>query len=729
MRGLWVSDSPASPSGFGAVTRAVCRRLAERGHRVEIVGWQTRGGPTRWEGIPVHPVRHDTFGADVLLGYMMRLQPHFVVTLGDVWWMSFMTDPGMQRYLDLSGGRWVLYYPIDGSDLGGRLPPGWVKTLEAADVPVAMSRFGADVSSACGIEASYIPHGVDLDVFVPPGDKELAKARFGYEGRFVVLSDARNQPRKLLPRTLDVAAAFARGKEDVVLHLHADPFDDAAESELYSYRLIDDVKTAGLEETVRLTANFRMLSSGGLAPEDLAALYAASDAHLLCSWGEGFGLPNLQAASAGVVPIAVAYAASRELCAGHGYAVPSESTVVDEFGLVRHLIDRSAAAAALEELYASPALLAERSRASREFALSYSWDAIADDWERVLEEAPPRRRPTRTRSYDWIVGDYGRGESEMPDAVAAAASDVFATLPDGARVNVKIAERTAGEVAATIRQDAFLEGDYLSVPVRLAPFFEGAPRPRVGNLLVGPPDLYVAAQIKHVFPCVTVSVPRSDGNPENDTPLSLEELLPPLAHYALVVDLSADGAQDIDLACASLGIPYLGPSRLWPAVEGSELEQVRLLLTDQGISERRREIAAERALTAYGPEIVETLRAYCLAGQPEPARQPAAQQQRPPGWGEVEMLLVRAREGAEPDANEQIAEWVAQQGGLVLMATGGDSLIVALPAHAKEALQSHRLVELAGGIELDEEGKGARALKGLFAVNAAKQLAAAGERG
>src|SRR5262249_30203084 len=160
-----------------------------------------------------------------------------LVTLADVWWLSFLADPPIQRFLDLSGARWALYYPIDGSDPEGKLPGGWVRMLETADLPIAMSRFGVDVSRACGIECAYVPHGCDVDVFRPPDDRREAKARLGYEERFVVLSDARNQPRKLLPRLLDVFARFAAGKGDVLLHLHCDPDDDAASSELYAYRL------------------------------------------------------------------------------------------------------------------------------------------------------------------------------------------------------------------------------------------------------------------------------------------------------------------------------------------------------------------------------------------------------------------------------------------------------------------------------------------------------------
>src|SRR5438876_778018 len=132
MKILWVSDSPNSPTGFGTVTAAVCKRLAERGHRVEILGWQNHSITTRWEGIPVHPVRMDIFGSDALLGYLYRFQPDFVITLADVWWMSFIADPPVQRFLDMSGSRWVLYYPIDGAAADGRLPSGWIRMLETA---------------------------------------------------------------------------------------------------------------------------------------------------------------------------------------------------------------------------------------------------------------------------------------------------------------------------------------------------------------------------------------------------------------------------------------------------------------------------------------------------------------------------------------------------------------------------------------------------------------------
>jgi hypothetical protein len=88
----------------------------------------------------------------------------------------------------------------------------------------------------------------------------------------------------------------------------------------------------------------------------------------------------------------------------------------------------------------------------------------------------------------------------------------------------------------------------------------------------------------------------------------------------------------------------------------------------------------------------------------------------------METLFVRLADDAPPDGAERIADQVAVLGGLVLMATGRGSLIVALPRDAKDAIAQHTLVSLVGGVTLSNEGKAARALQQQFALNAARQL-------
>lgn len=366
MKILWMSDSPTAPSGFGNVTRFVCAGLAARGHQVSILGWQTRGQPAAWCGCTVYPVRHDGFAADVLLGYLQKIQPDVLVTLADVWWLTYIANPMIANFMRTARIPWALYYPVDG-DLGdGRLPASWVRVLQTVDLPIAMSVYGRDVSRSNGVECAYIPHGVDAGVFRPPADKAAARRALGYDGRFVVLSDARNQPRKLLPRTLDIFRRFAAGHDDVLLHLHCDPKDPAASTPEYGYDLAADIDFLSLRGAVRTTAAMSM--NGGLPLEALAAIYQAADVHLLSSSGEGFGLPTLQAAAAGLVPLACDYTASRELVTGHGEPLPARDFMRDQFGIRRALIDVEVAAARLESLYADRERLARQSAAARAFA-------------------------------------------------------------------------------------------------------------------------------------------------------------------------------------------------------------------------------------------------------------------------------------------------------------------------------------------------------------------------
>ena len=611
MRILWISDGPTTPSGFGAVTREVCGRLRDRGHRIEILGWQTHGGTTWWQDIPVHPVRNDTFGADVVLAYLMRVRPDFVVSLADVWWMGFLTDPQVQAFLDTSGTRWVHYYPVDGATPEGVLPVGWAELLRVADVPLAMSEWGRDVSRASGVDAGYVPHGVDVEVFAPPPDREAAKAALGYGGRFLVLSDARNQPRKLLPRTLDVMRLLAADSrfDDVVLHLHCDPRDPASRSDLYGYSVLHDLEALRLLDRVQFTAGFQMRVGGGLPVEHLARLYQAADMHLLSSWGEGFGLPTLQAASAGAVPVAVAGTASRELVQGHGYPVPVESTMLDEFGMQRLLLSREAAAEAIAECHQDRALLAERQAASRAFALAYCWDGVVDQWEQQLSAAPPRRKPVRSRTYGFVVG--GPGDPALPSAVAGALRPAVAGLPEGTSLQVRVSERRHGEVAGRILRATLAGGDELSVPVRLAPLRLGRRKANVGWLMAGPASLPALGAVQAIFPGTRIAVTTPGLDVESTERLPLEELVASLPSYVLVVDHGGDACPGIDLACAVLGVPYLGASPWWPPVEGAvepdAASAVRRLLTDQGYSQWRRDIAHRAVCDALPREQVRAL--------------------------------------------------------------------------------------------------------------------------
>ena len=334
-------------------------------------------------------------GGDALYAYLLRHRPEAVIgspTCGGSRTSRRRTCGGSSSSLRRRGS---LYYPIDGENAEGLLPPSWIDLLQEVDIPVAMSAYGQEVSARCGVNADVILHGVDLDVFSPPADRAAVKASLGLKDSFVVLSDSRNQPRKLLPRLLDVFARFSESRPDAVLHLHTDPDDEFASSSYYSYDVRADIAQLGLDGKVRFTPGFSMRPGEGLPIEELARYYQAADVHLLASSGEGFGLPSLQAAAAGAVPLACAYSASRELVEGHGEAIAVADWGETEFGIRRALIDVEDASAKLARLYDDRDELGLRSGDLDEFAEGLGWDDIVGEWDALLGSIGSRRSRRR----------------------------------------------------------------------------------------------------------------------------------------------------------------------------------------------------------------------------------------------------------------------------------------------------------------------------------------------
>jgi glycosyltransferase involved in cell wall biosynthesis len=626
MKILWMSDSPGSPSGFGNVTRFVCGGLADRGHRLSIIGWQARGAPTSWHNCTVYPTARNSFGAEVLLGYLQRLQPDVLVTLADIWWLTYIRSPHISAFLRTAGIPWVLYYPVDGDTGQQKLPPSWIRILESVDLPIAMANYGMEVARANGLTSAYIPHGVDTSVFRPPSDKHQAKRALGYDGKFVVLSDARNQPRKMLPRTLEVFRRFAAGKDDVLLHLHCDPKDPAARALDYCYDVRADVELLGLAEKVRFTDGMSMLA--GISLADLAAIYQASDVHLLSSWGEGFGLPSLQAAAAGVVPMACAYTASKELVEGHGEAVRVSQFLTDQFGIQRALIDIDDAVDRLEALYSDQEKLARKSAACVRFSQDYDWKRIVPRWnELLLRELTRLRNKARyTQSFSTVTINPlrpnvpQRPSTSLGTSLATTVRSAFADIPDGATVTVNVVENKLGELAAGVLRDAATHEEELRIPVTLPSCDTAlAERRNTGCVYAASQkDMPVLVCLSRVFPRLGLwstaaleLLPENEGgDPQRLKPMHEGTLgyRKHLAATTLALDLS--GANPgLPGEAADLGVPCIGSRNnpmqemLWPELTldhpstSNALALARTLLTDQAEAakhcERARAVLAD----------------------------------------------------------------------------------------------------------------------------------------
>jgi len=600
MRILWISDSPDTPSGFGNVTRFVCEGLVKRGHSVSIIGWQSKQ-EQEWKGCKVFPAS-GAMGSRSLFPFLVRYRPEIVIALGDVWWLPYFTAPHVRRQMQLTDTPWALYFPIDGDMPGGALPQSWIEMLTEVDIPIAMSEFGRDAAKNSGIACKYIPHGVDRGYFYPPADREQAKAEVDAQGKFLILSDSRNQPRKMLPRLLDVFAKFAVGRRDALLHLHTDPEDEFTKSGIYSYDVRADLKLLGIESQVRFTPGMKLEKGGGVPLEQLAKYYRAADVHLLASSGEGFGLPTLQAAAAGAVPMACDYSASRELVRGHGEAIDIAEWSENEFGIRRALIDVDDAVRKLAMFYDDRALLAERSKQSARFAAVYDWKTILDQWDELLRLTASNSRrmsrvPVTQTLPESLVSKYLRG------------------VPAGT-VKVNVVEHKFGRLESGIIADTKGHLSDVRIPAVQKACEVGGVRVARSPAYVGvaPGDEGIFSELKGIFPILCGWIPVQGGakgeSPEGLSYVSLdrwEEARYDLAQSVLLFNVHG-GLPDATLLDSALyGVPCIGwqkseiQQKLWPELvtenDADAVKLARSLLTNS---------AALRSLAARGRATCQT---------------------------------------------------------------------------------------------------------------------------
>ena len=181
------------------------------------------------------------------------------------------------------------------------------RTLAGAEIVIAASRYAAsEARRLCPDMAQdhYVPPGVDVDRFVPlSGERRrAARRRLGVgDEETLILSVSRLVPRKGMDRLIEAVARLAPGRPTIRLLIAGAGRD--------SGRLASLVRRTG--------APARLL--GRVAEEELSDLYGAADLFaMLCRrrWlgleQEGFGIVFLEAAAAGVAPVAGASGGAAE---------------------------------------------------------------------------------------------------------------------------------------------------------------------------------------------------------------------------------------------------------------------------------------------------------------------------------------------------------------------------------------------------------------------------------
>jgi glycosyltransferase involved in cell wall biosynthesis len=356
---LWHSNAPWSPTGYGQQTALFAPMLNEKYEMAISSFYGLEGAPRSWEKIPVFPGLGGEYGNDTLPQHAAQWfggdpRGGLVVTLMDVW----VLDPAMPRQLNCA--CWV---PVDHNPA----PPKVIEFFVQSDaVPIAMSRFGE--LQLGRLDPLYVPHGVDTTIYKPM-DTSSAREKSFPKDAFVVGMVAANKgrpSRKGFPQALRAFAEFAKHHDNAYLYLHTQ-FDPNVGGGENIPALIEHLGIP--TDRVRQADQYAMLHVP-YTDDQMARIFGAMDVLLNCSWGEGFGIPVLEAQSCGVPAIVTDFTAMTEVC-GAGWKVKHTPywTALNSWQAIP---DSDDVLSALEECYSLTSSQRQKlSNAARQHALAY----------------------------------------------------------------------------------------------------------------------------------------------------------------------------------------------------------------------------------------------------------------------------------------------------------------------------------------------------------------------
>lgn len=314
MRVLWVSNASFCPTGYGVATRTITRFMKRDGIDVDVLAyWGVQGGAVEIEGIRHLPSRRgDDWGNETIPLMVELCRSDLVLTHRDLW----VNNPENAKAMPTAA--WT---PLDHAPPN----PDYINNLDTTSWVATMSKWAVEVFRNEGYIVDYVPHSIDPYVF-KPGDRLAARKRWWPDmpenAKLVIMVGANKgfPSRKGFVEGFQVMAKLMAEDPNVWLYVHTNvlPTDMGLD-------IPRAMKLFGVPvDSKRVQMLIPHLALVGIADEDMASLYQAADVLLYPSWGEGFGIPLIEAQACGIPVVSNGFSSMEELT-HFGIAVPPES--------------------------------------------------------------------------------------------------------------------------------------------------------------------------------------------------------------------------------------------------------------------------------------------------------------------------------------------------------------------------------------------------------------------
>jgi glycosyltransferase involved in cell wall biosynthesis len=384
MKILVYTDYYKKKSGYAAEFRNLLPHFRAAGHDVAHVALGYHGFPIE-EGLRTYPARVidvESYWAPQVLQYAIEdFDPDIVFTLQDYYVLpkiAFeMAHPGKHK--------WVHWGLADGDplDFTAIEPCRWVNQH------IFHTDFAKNVvkDAVPEIDGPVIYSPVDTNIFKKL-DKPALRKQYKLENRKTILNVARPQLRKALPTLLESFKKVLEEISDAVLILAVaasnktvDPFTG---SELLNHDMEKFVPMFGLSDNVLMPK-----PNDGRTPIDDEVLniqYNLADINVLTSWGEGFGLPIIEAGAVGIPTVGVDCSAMTEVIGDRGLLVKPRAYTYTIEGVRQYLAHPSDISSAMVTLLRDEKMIKEQGDKAFAFAQTLTPESRAKEILQVFED-------------------------------------------------------------------------------------------------------------------------------------------------------------------------------------------------------------------------------------------------------------------------------------------------------------------------------------------------------
>lgn len=434
---LTCSDAHFSSTGFGKYTKEVLTRLAKTGKYelaelacyglIESTNLQNKG----WRYYPNHVSnkhpKYKEFKSDNInqLGKwrwektVLDFRPHIVWDIRDPWFHEYIIYSPLKQFYHLALMPTVDSYPQK---------TFWLDSFRLCDSLLVYSEWAKPILEEHQLKVSGIASpGIDTEVFKPMNKVEQRK-RFGLSPDInIVGTIMRNQVRKLFPDLCHVAKMVIDENPNTFFFFHTGYPDNGwnlpelllefniAHNVLFTYKCSKckdvSVKLYSGQSTIcqncgGCTRISNSAHQNGVEDTDLAKIINCFDLYIQYSITEGFGMPQVEAASCGVPIASVDYSAMADIVRNVGGFPLKPQRMFRELGTNAYRAlpnNEETSKCILDFLRLDKEDKNMYSFIARESVLNrYTWDQCAKTWE---------------NHFDSIVLDEIHGKYDGPSKI------------------------------------------------------------------------------------------------------------------------------------------------------------------------------------------------------------------------------------------------------------------------------------------------------------------------